>query len=492
LEARTILADNSILKQLLTPSNIGITLLILGLFILSFIKINKKPKAATVLPGIIAAIGIIGTFLGIFLGLLEFNPKDIEGSVPNLIDGMRTAFFTSLLGLTLSNVLKGWKAHKINKVNQKDTREEDVSLERIAELMNIIKISMVESNEELVKNIKEMNKEQEITRQKTEESMEKMVKALVGDSETSMTTQMKLLRTDLVDSQREAQNLLNEGLNKMGNHLGSLVESNNAISAEIEKGNNELITEFRNFAKDMAENNMKAFIEAIQEAIKDLNNQLQEQFGENFKHLNLAVEKLLEWQEHYKETVEKTNDTQNELYKGMIEAKNLVTEIMKNTKPIIETANRLGDKIITLDTQEEKLYNSIELLNKISQDAKILLPNLDDYISKYHDIAEKTIIDSETHMKSLVDNIKNTLTESNKKVEEQILKNTANLDSYSSKYHDTAEKTITDSETHMKSLVDNIKNTLTESNKKVEEQKILILLSIMILQKKLLQIQENI
>lgn len=201
-----------------------------GLFICSAWKINKNPKRSSVSPGIIAALGIIGTFFGIFMGLMEFNSNDLEASVPNLIKGMRTAFFTSLLGLILSNILKGFRAHKTNKINKNNgNKEDDVSLERIAELMNLIKNSVVQSNEELVSNIKEINKGQESTQKKNEESMNRMVKALVGDSETSMTTQMKLLRTDLVDSQREAQNLLNNGLDKMVTQLGNLVESNNAI-----------------------------------------------------------------------------------------------------------------------------------------------------------------------------------------------------------------------------------------------------------------------
>ncbi|UUV17637.1 hypothetical protein NRK67_02035 [Fusobacteria bacterium ZRK30] len=395
-----------------------------GLSIRSAWRINKYPKKSSVSPGIIAALGIIGTFFGIFIGLMKFDSNELEASVPNLINGMRTAFFTSLLGLTFSNILKGWKAHKINQLSKNENKEEDVSLERIAELMNIIKSSVIQSNEELVNNIKEMNKGQEITQMKNQESMDRMVKALVGDSETSMTTQMKLMRTDLVDSQREAQTLLNSGLDKMVTQLGNLVESNNAISKEIEKGNEELITEFRSFAKDMAENNMKAFIDAIEKSIKDLNTQLKEQFGENFKQLNIAVEKLLEWQVHYKETIEQTNSTQIELYEGMSQARNLVSEIMENTKPIIEVANRLGDKIVTFDTQEQKLNSSIETLNKVSEHADILLPNLDNYIKNYHEGSQITLNNIEENLNVVYKNIEGYIKSSDDKIRENSIQAT--------------------------------------------------------------------
>lgn len=57
----------------------------------------------------------------------------------------------------------------------------------------------------------------------------------------------------------------------------------------------------------MAENNSKAFIQALEEVIKDFNNKITEQFGDNFKQLNLAVGALLTWQENYKNYIEKVN-----------------------------------------------------------------------------------------------------------------------------------------------------------------------------------------
>lgn len=43
----------------------------------------------------------------------------------------------------------------------------------------------------------------------------------------------------------------------------------------------ELVSEFRNFAENMTENNSKALIEALEGVIRDFNTKLNEQFGEN-------------------------------------------------------------------------------------------------------------------------------------------------------------------------------------------------------------------
>lgn len=50
-------------------------------------------------PSILTSVGIFGTFLGVALGLSEFNTAAVEDSVPQLLEGLKTAFWTSIAGL---------------------------------------------------------------------------------------------------------------------------------------------------------------------------------------------------------------------------------------------------------------------------------------------------------------------------------------------------------------------------------------------------------
>lgn len=438
-----------LLQQLQTPENIIFIGTMVFLFFYSIIKISRNPKESSTLPNLIAAFGIIGTFYGIFIGLLYFDTKDINGSIPKLLEGMKTAFVTSLIGLSLSNILKTYQSFKVKKLIKKQGRDQsEVSLEKISEIMLDMKESIIDSNQKLVNTIIEMNENDKRLSEKNEQNMLFLINSLTGEEENTLVSQMKLLRNDMTKAQLEAQERLNTGLEKMSLQLSNLVESNNSISTEIEKGNSVLIEEFRIFAKNMAENNMKAFTEAIQKCIKDLNNQLQEQFGENFKHLNLAVEKLLEWQIHYKETIEKTNITQEELYKGMEKARELVVEINERSLSIVEIANKLGDKIITFDTQQQALNNSIEILNKISLEAKELTPNIDKYISKFND---KIILTTEKIGTISTD------------VKTQILNSTQNIENY---MNDVDSKLLE----HTTIATDRITNHIVETtNKGIDE-----------------------
>lgn len=57
------------------------------------------------IPDILTSLGILGTFVGLVMGLREFDPSGYEqmaGSVTPLINGIKVAFITSIYGIALS------------------------------------------------------------------------------------------------------------------------------------------------------------------------------------------------------------------------------------------------------------------------------------------------------------------------------------------------------------------------------------------------------
>ncbi|WOX06842.1 hypothetical protein [Microbulbifer pacificus] len=57
-------------------------------------------------PGLLTSLGILGTFTGVIIGLFEFQLADIDNSIATLLDGLKTAFITSVCGIGLSVVLR--------------------------------------------------------------------------------------------------------------------------------------------------------------------------------------------------------------------------------------------------------------------------------------------------------------------------------------------------------------------------------------------------
>lgn len=98
----------------LDPTTITVTnifcRIIIGLFLVGVVQlIARWTRLATFagsIPTHLTALGILGTFVGIFLGLYKFNPHNLQESVPLLLDGLKVAFSTSILGLTTSTGLK--------------------------------------------------------------------------------------------------------------------------------------------------------------------------------------------------------------------------------------------------------------------------------------------------------------------------------------------------------------------------------------------------
>ncbi len=226
-----------------------ITLTFLLSFWGSFAKIPIFSKLSRIAPSLLTTIGIFGTFFGITLGLADFDVSNIDESVPELLAGMKVAFITSIAGIFTSMLLKGFQNHF-----SKGEPVAQVGPEEIYSLLQRIEVTGRENSEMLHENLSDIRK------------------VISSDGESSLLTQLQKLRSEAKD------------------------------------GQNELISEFKNFAKHMTENNQKAIIEALQEVIRDFNNNLTEQFGDNFRQLNAAVEKLVVWQENYKDHIEKSEE----------------------------------------------------------------------------------------------------------------------------------------------------------------------------------------
>ena len=77
--------------------------------ILNALSINRKRMSSA--SGILVALGLLGTFLGLTLGILSFNTDSseaIQNSIQSLLSGMSTAFATSLVGMCASCIFI-WK-----------------------------------------------------------------------------------------------------------------------------------------------------------------------------------------------------------------------------------------------------------------------------------------------------------------------------------------------------------------------------------------------
>ena len=95
-------------------------------FILFFISISprfKKLSFVSIQPSLLTTIGILGTFVGIYIGLDKFNILNIDASIPELLRGLKIAFTTSIAGIVSAIILKIVQSHSPNQNEEKDIFE---------------------------------------------------------------------------------------------------------------------------------------------------------------------------------------------------------------------------------------------------------------------------------------------------------------------------------------------------------------------------------
>ena len=222
-----------------------------GVLALSVLGLRFAPLAAFGWHGaaLCTTLGVLGTFTGIFLGLLEFDVAEIDRSVPQLLEGLKIAFSTSIVGMSAAVLLRIVASFASRPETAGETTPEAIH-RTLREIDNTISESA----------------------DRQAGALADLRAAVSADSDSSVVTQTQKLRIS------------------------------------VEDGNRQLIAEFKRFAETIAENNSRALIEALEQVVRDFNTQLNEQFGENFKQLNQAVGALLEWQERYKSHVETTEE----------------------------------------------------------------------------------------------------------------------------------------------------------------------------------------
>ena len=230
--------------------------------------------------------------------------------------------------------------------------------------------------------------------------------------------------------------------------------------------NSELILAFKEFSNYMLEENSKAFIEALNKTIRDFNINLVETFGSNFKQLNEAVAKLLDWQEHYKDTIELTTENQKTIFNSFRNIETELDNFNQKTKGINTVVSELSLAIKEALEQNYRLNDSLEVIAQLDNQVKELLPNfmkinsnLDDNLKTFSEETNK-ITDE---LKDFTSNLGSSLDKSKNQVN-KLLEDT--IKSFST----TIEKSEENNKEIVRSTSEKIKALNDELDKSIKEK----------------------
>ncbi len=367
--------------------------------IIFVIKANKKytsvnPYIFDSVPGIFTTLGIFGTFLGITYSLYAFDVKNIEGSMPGLLTGMKTAFLTSIFGIVLSFIFAKYVSIA-QKKGDSELKLESEEVIKLGELIKVLKDSIDinrNSFDELRKAISSNSDDSLSTHfvklrtmfkdesQDTRTEITKIVNSLGGDSDTSILTQIQRLRSDM-DSNKNIYTDIKNSLNKFSENSNThLLNIDNNI-----KGSSDLIaTKFDEFTKLLEKSNTEALVKAIENVIGGFNERLNELLErlvkENFEELNNSVKQLNSWQIENKEMIIRLTSQFKDVSDNLQVSGKTLTSISNSTKQLVSDDSVLiklvkelervmienttfRESIVMLNTTTLELQDSSKLLN---------------------------------------------------------------------------------------------------------------------------------
>lgn len=302
-------------------------------------------KKRELLVNIIAAIGMVGTFAGICIALQEFDSSNITESVPVLLTGMKTAFYTSLIGTSFSIGLKiiyGLKGTKQDPMEKEFFDNNEITREYHSKLL--------ETNLNILNELKYHTQEFNLSR-------------------NNQITTLEEIRT-LVQTIKNT----NENITTSNNNVIQMLSQIDSSIETFSEG-------FSNFKKTMAKENNEAFIEALNICVKDLNQEMMEQLGENFNKFNDGMFKLISWQEKYIEIIDQTEKNQEKIIDTFTIIEDKLSKSADSISHLSEKAKDIMDicsGIKTLTNELKDSTNSTIDSNVILKDTISKLTNMND------------------------------------------------------------------------------------------------------------------
>lgn len=283
-------------------------------------------------PTFLTTLGILFCFLGIAIGLRDFDPDDVKNSVPSLLDGIRTSFWASVAGILWALTLKG----------------RSVFLGEPRLPPNVVQSGA--TVDDLANHLARLNR------------------AIAGDDDSTLLTQLKLLRGESKD-----------GLERLNRS-------------------------FDTFAERMTEANSKALIEALSSVIRDFNQKLNEQFGENFKQLNAAVEKLVVWQIQYEQQLNQLIQQETATRASMTDAASRYGELVNKAEIFAAIADSMTTAFDALNARQAQLESGLRPLSEMITKAADGLPQIDRRITEMVAQLERGFSKVQADVGALVEN----------------------------------------------------------------------------------------
>ncbi|MCC9063650.1 MotA/TolQ/ExbB proton channel family protein [Flavobacterium piscisymbiosum] len=304
-----------------------------------------------IIPSVFPTLGIFCTALGITIGIWNFDTTDIQGSIPQLLDGLKIAFIATMAGIIGLILFQKWNALIQMEIEESPNRPVKHTDELSA--INALSQHIIDLKESLIVTIEKNLEEKVAIKLSSLESEIVTLNKTVNENHKSAKESITQLNTTTNNSRSE----LNEQFKLLREESKAIGKKSNDNTKEIinamTDNNKFIVKKFDEFSELMSKNNTEALVDVMKNVTEQFNKQMSELINrlvqENFAELNKSVQSMNDWQKDNKDQIKKlTNNFQKTTELFDISSKTL-SEVALNSKSLIDDNSKLVNLVETLE-----------------------------------------------------------------------------------------------------------------------------------------------
>ena len=179
--------------------------IICSLVIFLFPYLVRKRFNVQLLSTTVVSLGLLGTFGGIMYGLWIFKVDQIDASIPQLLEGLKTAFLTSIAGMLSSLLLR--LAPGFYGIKKEVENKEEITDKQLFEVLeHIEKNTQLATSRELIQEIKQSNEQLGNNFQTLNANLEKMTSREINFNTEALSNSLQTVISRLNDNVSEQIN----------------------------------------------------------------------------------------------------------------------------------------------------------------------------------------------------------------------------------------------------------------------------------------------
>lgn len=352
-----------------------------GLYISKRTKDNNNEHLFEFIPHLFPTLGILFTFLGIAVGLWHFDSNNIEKSIPELMNGLKTAFLVSIFGVALLVGFSFWTNIKKKKLEDGVISEETQAINNLIEVIKELR-SDLQSTDENGNTVKPGNLLRDLYKESTKQS--NALQTFSSDLALAVSAGFEQILNNPTEGVVAELKLVKAEIENLGNKLKDpATDMTQNIVKELQESMGKMIEEFKTSMSGDTKNEMERLAQLLGQAggsLTDFPVKLQtmtDNLNDNFRGLQDVIQQIsrqtLSQSEQSTSQMRKQVEEMSEILRSKVGdlqsgQQSLLTEQSKNLQISENLLSAFNTSIEKMNGLSVEVTQSISKLNQAQAD----------------------------------------------------------------------------------------------------------------------------